>query len=42
MARNKPLSALDDVIQTFNVVTKGIMWKGKIAFTPLTLGIKRI
>jgi len=42
MARNEPFSALDDVIQTFNAVTKRRMWKGKIAFTPLTLRIKRI
>jgi len=33
MARNEPFSALDDVIQTFNAVTKRRMWKGKIAFT---------
>lgn len=39
---SKPLSAYDDVIQTFNAVTKRRIGKGKIAFTPLTLRIKRI
>lgn len=43
MARNKPLSVLNDVIQTFNVVMKRRIVKEKeIDFTPLTLRIKRI
>lgn len=29
MMRNKPLSALDDVIQTFNAVTKRRIGKGE-------------